>query len=40
MREYRWFARGDLAAWPETIYPVDLCAMLDELDARANGQTA
>ncbi len=33
MREYRWFTRGELADWRETIYPLDLCAMLDALPA-------
>lgn len=33
----RWFARHELAAWPEIIYPNDLLAMLeatDHVDAR------
>ena len=31
MRAYRWFTHGELADWPETIYPLDLSAMLDDL---------
>jgi len=28
MREYRWFARNEIAHWGETIYPVDMTEML------------
>lgn len=28
MREYRWFARKEIAGWPETIYPEDMSDML------------
>ena len=32
----RWFARAELADWPETIYPADLEQLLDETEpARA-----
>ena len=31
MRAYRWFTHGELADWHETIYPLDLSAMLDVL---------
>lgn len=34
MREWRWFDRGELAGWPEAIFPEDLAAMLDEVDPR------
>ncbi|HEY0271107.1 MAG TPA: NUDIX domain-containing protein [Sphingomonas sp.] len=32
MREWRWFDRGEIAGWPERIYPVDLERMLAETD--------
>jgi len=31
MLTHRWFARDELAAWPETIYPLDVAARLDRL---------
>jgi len=31
----RWFARDELADWPEVIYPTDLLAMLEETDVHA-----
>lgn len=31
MQSHRWFARAELANWPETIYPLDLAAMLEAL---------
>lgn len=31
MQEWRWFHPAELAGWPETIYPLDLEAMLAEL---------
>ena len=31
----RWFARDELADWPEVIYPTDLLAMLKETDVHA-----
>lgn len=30
--EGRWFARAEIAHWPETIYPADLIEMLEETD--------
>ena len=35
MLDWRWFTRADLAQWPEPVYPVDLIAMLDELEQHA-----
>lgn len=35
MAEARWFARDELADWPEVIYPADLLAMLEETDVHA-----
>jgi len=35
MREYRWFARGEIEGWDETIYPQDLGALLDRVLADA-----
>lgn len=35
MREYRWFAHGEIAGWPETIYPYDLTEMLERVLAKA-----
>ena len=32
MTEWRWFARDEIAGWPETIYPADLAAMLEATD--------
>lgn len=32
MKQWRWFARDELAQWPERIYPDDLAAMLVETD--------
>ena len=29
MREWRWFTREEISAWPETVYPEDLIALLD-----------
>lgn len=29
MQEHRWFARGDIADWPESIYPLDILALID-----------
>lgn len=31
MLDHRWFTAADIAAWPETIYPVDLVALLAEV---------
>lgn len=31
MREYRWFARNEIAGWPETIYPLDMSEMLAQV---------
>lgn len=33
MTRWRWFTRADLASWPETIYPADILALLDEVGA-------
>ncbi len=33
MREWRWFAPAEVATHAETIYPGDLLAMLDALEA-------
>jgi 8-oxo-dGTP pyrophosphatase MutT (NUDIX family) len=33
MREHRWFTRAELANWPETIYPLDIVAMLEGIAA-------
>ena len=36
MQTHRWLSRGELAAWPETIFPEDLAEMLATLEtARA-----
>jgi 8-oxo-dGTP diphosphatase len=32
MTEWRWFARGEIAGWPEPIYPDDLLQMLEATD--------
>lgn len=32
MQTYRWFARDELAGWPETIFPEDLAGMLATLE--------
>lgn len=32
MTQWRWFDRGELASWPETIYPADLLTMLEATD--------
>ncbi len=32
MTEWRWFARDEIAGWPETIYPEDLLLMLEATD--------
>ena len=32
MTTWRWFARDEVAGWPETIYPADLLAMLEASD--------
>ncbi len=32
MTEWRWFARDEIADWPELIYPADLMAMLEATD--------
>lgn len=32
MAGWRWFDRAELADWPETIYPADLVAMLEQTD--------
>ena len=37
MQAYRWFTREDLVSWHETIYPLDICAMLDALGMAASG---
>jgi len=29
MREWRWFARDEIATWPEAIFPEEIVAMLD-----------
>jgi 8-oxo-dGTP pyrophosphatase MutT (NUDIX family) len=29
MQAHRWFARDEIAGWPETIFPEDLTAILD-----------
>ena len=31
MREWRWFARDEIARWPEPIFPEDLTLMLETL---------
>lgn len=31
MREYRWFARHEIAGWAETIYPEDMSEMLERV---------
>ncbi|HEX8302848.1 NUDIX hydrolase [Sphingomonas sp.] len=31
MQEWRWFERGEIAEWPETIFPENLAQMLDTL---------
>lgn len=33
MQAHRWFARDELAAWPETIFPEDLAEMLATVEA-------
>ena len=33
MTQWRWFTREELADWPETIYPGDILAMLEEVGA-------
>ncbi len=35
MREYRWFDRDEVDAWPEKVFPEDLGAMLDRLGKSA-----
>ena len=32
MTSWRWFGRDELAGWPETIYPDDLLALLEQTD--------
>ncbi|QNA86255.1 NUDIX domain-containing protein [Sphingomonas sp. So64.6b] len=32
MQQHRWFARGELATWPETIFPEDLTTILEQSD--------
>ncbi|MES2054700.1 MAG: NUDIX domain-containing protein [Pseudomonadota bacterium] len=32
MQAHRWFARDELATWPETIFPEDLRAILEQTD--------
>jgi len=32
MQTHRWFARDELAGWPETIFPEDLAGMLATLE--------
>lgn len=32
MQQWRWFARDELAGWPEQIFPEDLAAMLTATD--------
>lgn len=32
MTRWRWFARADLADWPERIYPADLLTLLEQTD--------
>jgi hypothetical protein len=32
MQSHRWFARDELADWPETIFPEDLAGMLATLE--------
>ena len=32
MQAYHWFTRHDLANWAETIYPLDIIVLLDELN--------
>lgn len=32
MTQWRWFERGELANWPETIYPADVLTMLEQTD--------
>ena len=34
MTQWRWFAREEIARWPETIHPADIAAMLEATDAR------
>lgn len=29
MQEHRWFTRVEIANWPETIYPLDILALID-----------
>jgi 8-oxo-dGTP pyrophosphatase MutT (NUDIX family) len=29
MQEHRWFARDELGTWPETIYPLEILALID-----------
>lgn len=31
MQEHRWFARDEIAGWPEVIFPEDLTEMLEKL---------
>ena len=33
MTQHRWFARAELATWPERIYPDDLARLLEATDA-------
>ena len=32
MTDWRWFARDEIASWPEPIYPQDLVALLDRTE--------
>jgi 8-oxo-dGTP pyrophosphatase MutT (NUDIX family) len=34
MREWRWFARNEIASWPEPIFPEQLAALLDSLEVQ------
>jgi 8-oxo-dGTP pyrophosphatase MutT (NUDIX family) len=33
MTQHRWFTLGELAEWPEAVFPVDLAAMIRSLTA-------
>lgn len=35
MKDWHWFMRAELGGWPETIFPENLCAILDAAGATA-----
>jgi 8-oxo-dGTP pyrophosphatase MutT (NUDIX family) len=40
MQEHRWFTRGEIGAWPETVYPLDIVALIDRALADDEGGRA